>query len=157
MTSPSSLDAYREVWYVDFEFSAPPGERPTPICVVARELRSGHTHWLWEDELWSRSEPPYPTDAGSLFVAYFAAAELTCHLALGWPMPERLLDLYVEFRLLTNGLQLYAGRSLLGALSWYDLPAMEAVEKESMRRLAMRGGPWSDFERTALLPTAGPT
>ncbi len=28
MPPRSGLDAYREVWLVDFEFSAPPGERP---------------------------------------------------------------------------------------------------------------------------------
>ena len=29
---------FREVWVADFEFFAPPGERPTPICLVAWEL-----------------------------------------------------------------------------------------------------------------------
>ena len=37
------LDMYREVWAVDFEFMAPPGERPDPVCLVARELKSGKT------------------------------------------------------------------------------------------------------------------
>ena len=42
--------------------------------------------------------PPYPTGPGSLFVAYYASAELGCHLALGWPLPARVLDLYAEFK-----------------------------------------------------------
>ncbi len=32
---------YREVWAMDFEFRAPDGERPEPVCMVARELRGG--------------------------------------------------------------------------------------------------------------------
>ena len=34
-----TLDQYDQVWCVDFEFSAPRGERPTPGCMVAREYR----------------------------------------------------------------------------------------------------------------------
>ena len=44
------LDAYREVWLVDFEFSAPPGERPDPVCLVAREFRSGRSLRLKDKE-----------------------------------------------------------------------------------------------------------
>ena len=151
MPPRSGLDAYREVWLVDFEFSAPPGERPIPVCLVAREFRSGRTLRLWQDDLRGRGTPPYPTGPDVLFVAYFASAELGCHLALDWPMPERVLDLYVEFRCLTNGLDPYCGNGLLGALAWHGLDAMDAAEKESMRKLAMRGGPWSEYERRALL------
>src|SRR5271157_4383352 len=145
------LDAYREVWLADFEFSAPPGERPDPVCLVAREFRSGRTLRLWQDDLRGRRVPPYPTGPDVLFVAYFASAELGCHLALEWELPERVLDLYVEFRCLTNGLDPYCGNGLLGALPWFGLDAMDAADKESMRKLAMRGGPWSEYERRALL------
>ena len=37
------LHHYREVWLVDFEFRAPDGERPEPVCMVARERRTGRT------------------------------------------------------------------------------------------------------------------
>ena len=68
------------VWLVDFEFSVADGERPHPICCVARELHSGKTFRLWEDEL---AECPYGTGADSILVAYGAAAETGCHIALG--------------------------------------------------------------------------
>src|SRR5271165_4893207 len=144
MPPRSGLDAYREVWLVDFEFSAPPGERPTPICLVAREFRSGRTLRLWQDDLRGRRVPPYPTGSDTLFVAYFASAELGCHLALDWELPERVLDLYVEFRRATNGKDPYVKNGLLGAVAWYGLNVMEGIEKEAMRKLVMRGGPWSD-------------
>lgn len=145
------LDAYREVWLVDFEFSAPPGERPTPVCLVAREFRSGRTLRLWQDNLWAESGPPYPTGPNSLFVAYYASAELGCHLALDWPLPERVLDLYAEFRCRANGLSPPCGFGLLGALFWHGQDSMDARDKETMRALAQRGGPWSAEERKTLL------
>ena len=36
-----TLQRFREIWLGDFEFHQPPGEKPEPICMVARELRSG--------------------------------------------------------------------------------------------------------------------
>ena len=83
---------YREIWLVDFEFTCPPGERPEPACLVAWELRCGRKIRLWRDQFGPL--PPYPLDANSLFVAYFASAEMSCHRALGWPMPARILDLF---------------------------------------------------------------
>lgn len=101
------------------------------------------------DELGAR--PPYPIDDQSLFVAYYASAELGCHGALGWPMPARILDLFTEFRAATNGLDTVAGDSLLGALAHHGLSGMGADDKESMRSLILRGGPWDEEERRAIL------
>ena len=86
-----------------------------------------------------------------MFVAYYASAELGCFLALGWPLPAHILDLYAEFRVETNGLDLPCGRGLLGALQFYGLDHMDAAEKGEMRDLALRGGPYSTAEREALL------
>jgi DNA polymerase-1 len=128
---------YHEVWAVDFEFAALPGERPVPVCMVARELRSGRTIRLWQDQF--GPTPPFPTDAGALFVAYYASAELGCFRALGWPMPARILDLFTEFRDRTNGLSTPAGAGLLGALTYFGLDAIGTVEKDEMRALAKIG------------------
>ena len=95
--------------------------------------------------------PPYPIGSDVLFVAYFASAELGCHLALGWPLPARVLDLYVEFRNRANGLSPPNGFGLLGALTYHGLDAMDAAEKKAMQELAIRGGPWTSDEREALL------
>jgi DNA polymerase-1 len=145
------LDAlpFCEIWAVDFEFGAEPGENPEPVCLVAWELRSGRGVKVWQDEF--GIVPPYPTGPEALFVAYYASAELSCHLALGWPMPERVLDLFTEFRNATNGLPTVSGNSLLGALAHQGLDSMGTVEKDEMRALVLRGGPWSDAERAAIL------
>jgi hypothetical protein len=132
---------YREIWAVDFEFHAPPGERPDPHCLVAWELKSGRRIRMWRDQFGAM--PPYAIDENSLFVAYYASAELGCHRALGWPMPERILDLFTEFRDRTNGLETPAGSGLLGALTYYDLNPISAAEKKEWRELAMSGPPSS--------------
>lgn len=142
---------FEQIWFTDFEFSAPPGDRPQPICMVALEFKSGNVVRLWMDELRKLPQAPYRTGSGVLIVAFYASAEISCHLALGWPLPSRLLDLYVEFRNRTNRDGLQHRASLLDAMGYMGLDAMEAVEKESMRQLALRGGPWTAHERRALL------
>ena len=70
------LDAFREIVVVDAEFTALPGERPDPVCLVARELRSGRRFRLWLDGLKSGVRLPYATGPDVLFIAYYASAEL---------------------------------------------------------------------------------
>ena len=140
---------YTEIWAVDFEYGAKPGENPNPVCLVAWELKSGRKIRLWRCQF--GAAPPYATDANTLFVAYYASAEIGCHLALGWPVPERILDLFTEFRNNTNGLPTISGDGLLGALAHHGLDGIGVSEKEEMRNLILRGGPWSDAERLAIL------
>jgi hypothetical protein len=76
---------------------------------------------------------------------------LNCYLALGWPLPENVLDLFTEFRCITNGKAVPCGNGLLGALAYNGLDSIAAVEKDNMRALAMRGGPYTTEEMAALL------
>jgi DNA polymerase-1 len=143
------LDQFREVVVSDFEFVVGPGERPRVVCLVAHELRSGRRHRLWHDQL--GPIPPYPVSPDSLFIAYYASAELGCHRALNWPIPARVLDLFTEFRCRTNGLSTVAGSGLIGALTHFGLDTIGATEKDDMRALVMGGGPWSAQERSDIL------
>jgi hypothetical protein len=94
---------------------------------------------------------PWSVGQHTLLVAYYASAEMGCCLALGWPFPLRLLDLYAEFRNLTSGRAVPCGYGLLGALTAFGIEGMAAVDKDDMRHLAMRGGPYTPAEREALL------
>ena len=97
---------FAEVWAVDFEFrpkDGREGNRPDPTCLVAYELKGGRKLRLWQDEF--GPFPPYSVGPNSIFVAYYASAEIGCHLALGWPKPARILDLFTEFRCHTNGVR----------------------------------------------------
>jgi hypothetical protein len=66
-------------------------------------------------------------------------------------MPAKVLDLFVEFRNLTNGLPVPCGNGLLGALAYYGLDAIDVLEKTEMRDLAIRGGQYTESEKVALL------
>ena len=143
------LAQFKAVVAVDFEFIATTGDRPVPVCVVARELRSGQRWRLWQDQL--PSAPPFPVGPDTLFVSYYASAEIGCFKVLGWPRPANILDLFTEFRNLTNGLPTIAGAGLVGALAHFGLDGIGAREKKEMRDLVLRGGPWSDDERAAIL------
>jgi hypothetical protein len=137
------------IWAVDFEFSVEPGENPVPVCLVAWELRSGRKVKVRRGEF--GVAPPYATGPDSLFVAYYASAEISCHLVLGWPVPERVLDLFTEFRNHTNGIATGSGAGLLGALAFHGLDSIGTVEKDGMRALILRGGPWSEAEWVSML------
>jgi DNA polymerase-1 len=145
---PRELRDFRKIWVYDTEFKAPPGEHVEVHCLVAHEIRSGRRIRLWCDQL---ERPPFSLDRDSLFVAYNAAAELSCHHALRWPSPPNILDLWVEFKNLTNGLVLPDGQGLLGAMSYFGLDGLSVVEKEEFRSLAIRGGPFTEKEKKDLL------
>jgi DNA polymerase I len=109
----------------EFEFGGRDGNLPRPVCMVAKELRGGREWRIWRGEF--PSQPPFPIGPASLFVAFYASAELGCFRALGWPMPARILDLYTEFRDLTNGLA--GGRGLIDALKHFGLDAMGVTHR----------------------------
>ena len=62
-----------------------------------------------------------------------------------------VLDLYIEFRNLTNGRPVPCGNGLLGALMYFGLDNIGSAEKDSMRDLIMSGGPWCADEKHAIL------
>jgi DNA polymerase I len=140
---------FRRIWCIDFEFVANDGENPEPLCMVAKEVGTGRLIRLWRDELGPK--PPFEIDHDTLLVAYYAPAELGCFLELGWPMPTRIVDLYAEFRIETNGLAIAEGRGLLAALSRHHIAGITSEEKKAGRSLILRGGPWTDSERREIL------
>jgi hypothetical protein len=151
----SIVPPFREIWFCDFEYSAglDIGEHPRPVCMVARELHSGRDVRLWRDRLIRQRRAPFAVDADALFVAYFAAAELGCFLALDWSLPLKIIDLYAEFRAATNigGKRPQGFHSLLGALTYYGLPALDSDHKITMRDRIIRGPPYSNEERHQIL------
>ncbi|TWU67578.1 DNA polymerase I, thermostable [Crateriforma conspicua] len=145
------LNRFDSVWSLDFEFSQPPGERPRVVCLVAREYKTRRLIRVDMDTLATMRRPPFNVDATALFVAYFSSAEWNCFLSLGWPLPACVLDLWAEFRCLLNGTKPAAGWGLLGCLAHFGFDSMLASEKQELRELAIRGGPYTDTEMAALL------
>src|SRR5262249_33263285 len=64
----------------------------------------------------TNSAPPLLTRPPPVCCSSPTTPEIGCHLALGWRAPERVLDLFPEFRNCTNGIPTVSGASLLGAL-----------------------------------------
>jgi hypothetical protein len=140
---------FRRIWCIDFEYISPDGENPQPVCLVAKEVGTGRLIRLWQHQL--GPEPPFEIDDDTLIIAYYAPAEIGCFLALGWPVPTRIVDLYAEFRRETNALAVPEGRKLLAALSRHRISHITSDEKKAGRDLVMRGGPWTDSERREIL------
>jgi len=137
------------VLLVDAEFGQAEGEQPEPRCLVVKDLATGEIERVWVER---RGQPPPPIlcRPGALLVSYLASAEVACLLRLGWPVPDWTLDLFAEFRAITNGRH-NGGASLAAAVSYFGGDVVDVVHKEAMRDLALRGGDYTGEERCQLL------
>ena len=144
---------FERIVFCDFEFQAPAGEKPLPICLVAKEVTPGGTQTisLFGEDLLGARAPPFDVGPKTMVVAYFASAECSCFLELGWPIPMRMLDLYAEFRAETSGKTCPHGRGLLGAMSYFGLPSMAEAEKSSMRERILQGAPFNNEEQARII------
>ena len=143
-----------EFIFIDFEFRPIDGREGNPlevICMVAFNTRTGVYTRLWADELYQLNEHPLGSNPNAVLVAYYASAELASFISLGWNWSGGVLDLYLEFKNYTNGRNIPTGDSLLGAMKFFNLDAIETEHKESMRSLALRGGPFSETEKISLI------
>ena len=146
------------VYLVDFEFlpvRGHEGNPPDPVCMVVREWPSGRTSRHWQSDLKAMAIAPFPTGGKTLCVAFYASAEMDCFSVLGWPQPHHVLDLFAEFRCLTNGLRLAHGSGLLGALMHFGLPTIGGEQKDAMRDLVLTGGPWSQAQAMPINRSGG--
>ena len=150
-----TLDAlpYERILFIDFEYEdgGVAGNNPRVVCLVIRDLKTGIVQRYWRNALLKRTVAPFDIGPDTLVVAFFAPAEMQCFAALGWPMPQNLLDLYAEYRCLTNGKDIAHGNGLVGALRHFGLDSFVPPEKDEMRRLILLGGPWSESQQTAIL------
>ncbi len=144
-----NLASFKKIYVVDFEYQIFSGGLPHVHCMVAKEILSGKIIRIHGPDL--MSGPPFPLSEDILYVAYYSPAEMLCHLTLGWPLPTHLIDLFPEFRNIRNGLATIGGNTLLAALSYFQLSSISFDEKEEMRNLAIRGGPFSFQEIVDLI------
>jgi DNA polymerase-1 len=141
---------FDEIWFDDFEFISGPGERPDVLCLCALEIRSGRLLQLWEDQL--GPDPPFRTDARVLHVVFAETAEGACHLAKGWPIPKKVLDLSPAFRCYINGRKPpEEGKGLIGALHHFGIDTISSKYKDAMRARILRGRPFSLAEIAEIL------
>jgi DNA polymerase-1 len=93
------------------------GDKPaSPVAVAVRELHSERTIQFGIPKLRGVQNPPYPTGPQALIVTVDARELVACHVALSWRLPERLIDLLVEFKNEANGQHSLLVGGLAGAL-----------------------------------------
>ncbi|MBN2065415.1 MAG: DNA polymerase I [Candidatus Thermoplasmatota archaeon] len=140
---------FENIVIVDYEFRGGDGNTQNPICYVALDVNSGATisHWITEKD----TAPSYPIDDKTLFIAYYASAELGCHYSLNFKIPPYVLDLFAEFRCLTNGGRIPSGNSLLGACSYYGITNTDATYKNTMRNLILQQRYYTEAEKRDIL------
>ena len=119
------------------------GERPRLTCIAAKDLRTGQTWQQFRGEFGPQA--PFPTGHDTLLIAYYASRRigLLSRTLVGDLPGTFVLDLFTEFRALTNGRNTPNGASLLGALTYFGLDGIDASEKQDLRTLILSGGPWS--------------
>jgi hypothetical protein len=148
-----ALHAYPEIVVGDFESGGPHGGLADVRCGVFLDMRSGKSTRLWLDGA-PGGAPPFGTGEDTVFVGYYVSHEMHCFRQLGWSYRGNVLDLYPEFCREISGLPGHK-RSLLYAMRHFEIPTMSVSEKQRMRQLALRGGPYTPAERQALLAYCG--
>jgi hypothetical protein len=150
---------FREVWVADGEWhpgrglanGGVDGDRATPYCFCAYELRSRRLVKLRQREL--GRFPPYRLDGEALICTYMLSADYGgIHLPLGWGKPAFAFDAYVEFRHVTNDAAAKAEDrkkgfySLAGALRYFGADELSVARKDEVRNRILRGPPFTDEE-----------
>lgn len=139
-----------EIWIADFEFQSEDGNIPRPICFCATELKSNKTIKMWLEGVDNPKQPIDFKDSTLTYVAYYSIAEMSCHHALGWNIPENIIDLFCEWRVLTNT-SMKQPNSLIDACQHFGIPTIDAAYKTKMRDRVLMGAPFDDTEKQEIL------
>jgi hypothetical protein len=151
---PNKFDRFRQIWHVDFEFRPAANHCPVPVSMFAREHRTGTEISMRRPQLLACERPPFDTGPDVLVASYAIVAELSCFLALSWPMPRRALCLYFETAAAVNGLDIVGLEkkrpSLLEACDLFDIPHMAKEHKAEVRDLILSKTEYSEDEWRAI-------
>jgi len=149
MAWPEAISTFGTVWVLDFEFRHEEGARPEPRCLVARAFPSGEEIKVWFDK--QRAVPHCPFGKDDLLVAYYAVAEVSSFLALGWQRPVWVLDLYTEARNFFAGSNPQGGLGLLAVCQHLGIHVPTTSEEKSTNRLLAQQQEFTEQEREQLL------
>lgn len=149
---PSKLrELFDNIPVCDFEFQHDDGERPVPSAMCYRDLITGKVCQFRREELLAMKQAPFPVGGRSLFVCHAATAEMSCFIALGWKIPERIYDTYVEEKNIRMGLPTAGlGMGLVDCMTGYGLKTRNKATKQKFQTMGATGGPqceedWQPF------------
>jgi hypothetical protein len=150
---------FREVWVADGEWypghglanGGVNGDRPTPYCFCAYELRSKRMIKPRQRDL--GRFPPFRLDEDALFCTYMLSADYGgIFLPHGWRKPAFAFDAYVEFRHITNDAAAKTEDrkdnfySLAGSLRYFGEDEISIAHKQEARARIMEGPPFTNEE-----------
>lgn len=124
------LDHFADAWIVIAKVMTRSGERAQPIAFVAQDIERGSLIEIGVPKLLGVRHPPYPTGPQAAICTVDAHELAAFHLALGWRMPERIIDLMIEFKLVSAGRRPLVG-GLVGALLWFGRRSTGALSSGS--------------------------
>ena len=93
----SLFDDFASAWIVIAKVMIRSGERVQPIAFVAQDIERGSLIEIGVPKLLGVRHPPYPTGPQAAICTVDAHDLAAFHLALGWRMPERIIDLPCDF------------------------------------------------------------
>lgn len=134
---------FDEVWILDTEYQALPGEAHTPVCMCAFELFSERTVGVYFDQ---PVPCPLRIHERVLYVGFALSAEWATWIPFGWQLPAQMIDLRFEYLNQVNGVHRGGvslrgqGTGLLAALRAFNLPTMPMEDKQAERRYIIENG-----------------
>jgi hypothetical protein len=125
---------------VNFVCNPQNNEASTPIVMTAHNIKNGERWINHTNELKSAPKPPYPQGGDTLLISFYPSHQIKSYLALGWDLPEYVIDLYAEFRTLTNGHELASGgNTLMGALNYFGHCGLNVIKPKNISLLEAKG------------------
>jgi hypothetical protein len=155
MVATLAARGWRRVWVVDTEYKSVAAGLQIPHCLCAIDLISRERLDLW---LEPGTPCPFAMAADELFILWAADADILTLIAMGWPAPLNVVDPRVGWMRIDNGGDQFKpggkekkGYSLLDAARTFHVPAIPDSVKKYWRDIAIRGGPFTEEEKTGLI------
>jgi hypothetical protein len=149
------ISSFKEIVVVDFEYYTGDGTEPIwPHCMVFHELKSGRTGKYDRQQLLSITKPPFDIGNNTLYVGYALAAEMSCHLVLGWKRPCNMLDLFAEHRAETNGVikpDRFRKNNMIVACQMRGISTIDPTRKKALQEMAAKRKDLTSEEMTELI------
>ena len=147
------ITTHEYVISVDSEYRFTDGNPPSVVCFVYQDIKTG--------EVWNCTKPedildlPFPHDH-AVFIVFNAVAEASCWLAWNIPLPVKVIDLWVEFKNLTqDGIKREKGYySLLNCCHRLGVEQQYIIseeQKEHFRDLIIHQTEYSDRDMQQIL------
>ena len=136
------------IYFWDTEYRQPPGENPTVVCMVIKNILDNRTYRVSGKDL---TEFPVPITDDSLFVAHYAPAEINSILALGFKKPKFIFDTFVESKKLYWGKQDGFAFGQLDCCRRYGIKVMSKEHKDDMRDLVMENETYTKKQMTNII------